>query len=149
MLDSYEISRDTLAIIPISSCQSKIIEGDDNLIINKNSTKIVDDSCKFFGSSLRGRCEGTKNLLGINYKAPIIVEESSEIIFFPTNSPRIDDCVWISLNNIEKYQRTNGKTKVVFKNGTEIDVDVSFNTIDNQVLRSTRLESILRKRKNF
>ena len=149
MLDTYEISKSTLAIIPIGCEKCRIVEEDNNYIINRGSTKIVDDSCKFFGSSLQGRHDGTKNLLGINYKAPIIVEESSEIIFFPTNSPRISDCTWISLNNLEDYRKNNGKTRVIFKNGVEIDVDVSYNTIDNQVLRSTRLESILRKRKNF
>ena len=149
MLETYEISKDTLAIIPIGCEKCRVIEEDDDYIVGKCSTKIMDDSCKFFGSSLQGRHDGTKNLIGINYKAPIIVEESSEIIFFPTNSPRVNDCTWISLNNLNEYRKSNGKTKVSFKNGTEIDVDVSYNIIDNQVLRSTRLESILRKRKNF
>lgn len=148
MLDNYEISRNTLAIVPIDSCKSQVIEEDANFIINKNATKIVDDSCKFFGSSLDGRHEGTKNLIGVNYKAPIIVEETSEMIFFPTNSPRIIECTWISLNNLENYSRNNGKTKVCFKNGKSIDIDVSYSSLENQVLRSTRLESILRKRKN-
>ena len=36
----------------------------------------MDDSCKYFGSSYQGRYEGTKNLIGMNYKLPIIIEES-------------------------------------------------------------------------
>lgn len=149
MLDNYEITKSTLAIIPIDSKRCEVIEDEDEFVINKNSTKIIDDSCKFFGSSLNGRHEGTKNLIGVNYKAPIIVEETSEIIFFPTNSPRISDCTWISLNNLENYKKNNGKTKVCFKNGKEIEVNVSYGSLENQVLRSTRLESILRKRKNM
>ena len=149
MLDNYEITKSTLAIIPIDSKRSEVIEDDEKFIINKNTTKIIDDSCKFFGSSLSGRHEGTKNLIGVNYKAPIIVEETSEIIFFPTNSPRISDCTWVSLNNLEHYKKNNGKTKLCFKNGKEIDVNVSYGSLENQVLRSTRLESILRKRKNM
>lgn len=147
MLDEYSISKNTLAIIPIDSKRSEVYEYEDTFIINKNSTKIVDDSCKFFGSSLNGRHEGTKNLIGVSYKSPIIVEETSEMIFFPTNSPRISDCTWVSLNNLEDYNKNNGKTQLCFKNGKKIDVDISFNSIENQVLRSTRLESILRKRK--
>ena len=149
MINSYEISQDTLAIIPIDSKKSEVIEIGDNFIVNKSSTKIVDDSCRFFGSSLNGRHEGTKSLIGVNYKAPVIVEETSSMIFFPTNSPRLTDCTWISLNNIENYSKNNGKTEIVFKNGKVIEVDVSYGSLENQVLRSTRLESILRKRKGM
>lgn len=149
MINSYEISQDTLAIIPIDSKKSEVIEIEDNFIVNKSATKIVDDSCRFFGSSLNGRHEGTKCLIGVNYKAPVIVEETSSMIFFPTNSPRLTDCTWISLNNIENYSKNNGKTEIVFKNGKVIEVDVSYGSLENQVLRSTRLESILRKRKGM
>ena len=117
MINSYEISQDTLAIIPIDSKKSEVIEIGDNFIVNKSATKIVDDSCRFFGSSLNGRHEGTKSLIGVNYKAPVIVEETSSMIFFPTNSPRLTDCTWISLNNIENYSKNNGKTEIIFKNG--------------------------------
>lgn len=149
MIDTYEITKNTLAIIPIDSKKSEIIEDDDIFIINKNSTKIVDDSCKFFGSSLEGRHEGTKNLIGVTYKAPIIIEETNEMIFFPTNSPRIANCAWVSLNNLENYKKNNGKTQLCFKNGKIVDIDISYNSLENQVLRSTRLESILRKHKNI
>lgn len=149
MLDTYEITKNTLAIIPIDSKRSEVIEDDDVFIINKNSTKIIDDSCKFFGSSLDGRHEGTKNLIGVTYKAPIIIEETSELIFFPTNSPRIANCTWVSLNNLENYKKNNNQTQLYFKNGKIIDIDVSYNSLENQVLRSTRLESILRKHKNI
>lgn len=149
MLENYEITKNTLAIIPIDSKKSEVIEDDETFVINKNSTKIVDDSCKFFGSSLNGRHEGTKNLIGVNYKAPIIVEETNEMIFFPTNSPRLSECTWISLNNLENYKKNGGKTQICFKNGKTIDIDVSYGSLENQVLRSTRLESILRKRKNI
>lgn len=147
MIDNYEISKNTFAIIPIDSNKSEVIEDNGCFIINRNSTKIVDDSCKYFGSSLSGRHEGTKNLIGVNYKSPIIIEETAEIIFFPTNSPRITECTWISLNNLEEYKKNNGKTMLLFRNGKTIDVDVSFNSLENQVLRSTRLEAMLRKRK--
>lgn len=149
MLDTYEIKKNTLAIIPIDSKRSEVIEDDDVFIINRNATKIIDDSCKFFGSSLDGRHEGTKNLIGVTYKAPIIIEETSEVIFFPTNSPRIANCTWVSLNNLENYKKNNDQTQLYFKNGKIIDIDVSYNSLENQVLRSTRLESILRKHKNI
>ncbi len=147
-MDKYEINNSTLAIIPISKKCSKVIEGDNNYIINNSTTEIIDHSCKYFGSSYNGRCEGTKNLVGFNYKTPIIVEESKEIIFFPTSSPRFDNCSWISLNNIEKYIKNEKKSSIFFKNGIVIDFEISYSSLENQILRATMLESKLRQRKN-
>jgi competence protein ComK len=149
LITDYEISRNTLAIIPIDEFTCHIIEEDNSFIVSKSSSEVIDDSCKFFGSSLSGRLEGTKNLLGNNYKNPVIIEETREIIFFPTSSLRENKCVWISLNNLEKYVKNDTHTKVYFKNGKSVDVAVSYGSLENQILRSTRLESILRKRKSL
>lgn len=147
-MDKYEINNSTLAIIPISKNCSKVIEKENNYVINNSTTEIIDHSCKFFGSSYSGRCEGTKNLVGFNYKSPIIIEESREIIFFPTSSPRFDNCSWISLNNIEKYIKKENISSIYFKNGLIIDLEISYSSLENQILRATMLESKLRQRKN-
>lgn len=147
MVENYEINSSTLAIIPISKEISKVIEEDNVITVNKNTTDIIDDSCKYFGSSYLGRHEGTKNLIGINYKSPIVIEESKEIIFFPTSSPRFDNCYWISLKKILKYKKETGKTIVVFKNGFELPINISTGSLENQILRSTLLESVLRNRR--
>lgn len=147
MVENYEINSSTLAIIPIAKEISKVIEEDDVITVNKSTTEIIDDSCKYFGSSYLGRHEGTKNLIGINYKSPIVIEESNEIIFFPTSSPRFDNCYWISLKKILKYKKEAGRTIVIFKNNLELPINISIGSLENQILRSTLLESVLRSRK--
>lgn len=147
MLDSYEINNHTIALVPITQNESKIIEEDAVFFVNKSTTDIINDSCKYFGSSFLGRREGTKALMGIHYKAPIIIEESKSIIFFPTSSPRFDNCTWISLQHIHNYLKNKGNSLVHFKNGDVLELDISYGSLDNQVLRATRLESILRHRK--
>lgn len=147
MSGEYEINSDTLMIVPVNSKISKIIECNEEFLIEKNTTEIIDDSCKFFGSSYSGRFEGTKRMIGVNYKAPIVVEESREIIFFPTSSPRFDNCYWICLNKIESYEKCGKNTKIVFKNKIEYIVPISYRILENQILRSTLLESKLRSRK--
>lgn len=148
-MDEYEINIDTQAIIPFGLDKSKVIEGDRTFIVNLPPIKIIDKSCKFFGSSYQGRFTGTKNLIGVSHKAPIIIEESREIIFFPTNSPRQDNCAWISLRHLETYQKnTNKCSSLKFQGGHLINLDISYGILDNQVLRATRLESVLRLRKN-
>ena len=78
----YEINYDTQVILPIDQNNSKIIENDNEYFIKNNSMKILEHSCEYFGSSYDGRKEGTKKLLGITHKSPIIIEESRKIIFF-------------------------------------------------------------------
>ena len=82
MLKDYEINKDTIAIIPVENEISKVYEKEEEYIINKNCNKIIEDNCKFYGSSYRGRCEGTRFLTGIKSKYPIIIEEYRNIIFF-------------------------------------------------------------------
>jgi competence protein ComK len=144
---TYEISSETLAIIPIDNYCSKVIEKDSTIIVSKTPMQIIEDSCSFFGSSYGGRAKGTKKLIGVSHKAPIIVEESREIIFFPTSSPRLYECCWVSLKNIERYKKQENSALVLFNNGYILELTMSYGSLDNQVLRATRLESVLRMRK--
>ncbi len=145
-MNNYEINESTLAIIPVENNKSKIIEKNNELIINLAPMKIIDYSCKFFGSSYQGRFNGTKYLMGVTHKSPIIVEESRQIIFFPTSSPRLESCCWIALKDINKYVESGIDTIVYFSCGKHIKIEISYPIFDNQVLRASRLESILNKR---
>lgn len=144
---NYEINDDTLAIIPIDEYKSKVIEKTKVFIVEQTPMKIIDKSCKYFGSSYQGRFLGTKSLIGVSHKAPIIVEETKDIIFFPTNSPRQYNCAWLSLKHLQNYKRDKDSCIVTFNNGHLLNLDISYGMLDNQVLRATRLESVLRLRK--
>lgn len=148
MKESYEINNSTLALIALDN-KTKVIEEEREFFIDKTPSNILEESCEYFGISYLGRKIGTKNLIGITHKSPIIIEESREIIFFPTSSPRLNNCSWISLNNIKNFIKNNEKTKIIFDNQKEIIVDVSFGIMENQILRASLLESTLRKRKKI
>ena len=145
-MKEYEINEDTLALISLDD-KTRVFETNKNFIVEKEVSQIMEDSCAYFGSSLVGRQKGTESLIGVSYKAPIIVEETKNIIFFPTCSPRIKSCNWISLNNLERYYSKNQKIVLEFKNKQKIMLNLSFGVIDNQILRATRLEAVLRGRK--
>lgn len=147
MFNEYEINMDTIAIIPVKDNVSRIIEEKESFLVSKSTTDIIDDSCKYFGSSYLGRHEGTKRLIGINYKSPIIVEESRELIFLPTSSPRFNDCHWLSLDKIKEHIQSLRGSIVKFTNGEEIEINISKSSLENQILRATKLGSVLRKRK--
>lgn len=148
MLYSYEINIGTLAIIPIDENTTKIIEVDNEYIVNKPCLDIINDSCNYYGSTYQGRNEGTKNMIGMSYKLPIIIEESRNIIFFPTTSPRLLNCSWVSLNNLKTYLKANQGSNIIFKNNSVIKFDISIFSLESQILRASRLESVLQSRKN-
>ena len=103
MTKEYEINEGTLAIISMDEGCSKVIEDDNSYIVGDNAYNIIDHSCRYFGSSYNGRKEGSKSIIGQNYKLPIIIEDSMNIIFFPTASPDEDDCIWLAVNKIKSY----------------------------------------------
>lgn len=148
-MNSYEINEGTLAIISEDRGKSKVLEDDNNYIINQKPYNIIDHSCKYFGSSYEGRKQGSKDIIGANYKLPIIVEDGRNIVFFPTLSADDDDCMWIAVNKIKNYQECEfNTTKITFLNNKSITVPLSYRSIQNQIFRATRLSYLLNERKN-
>ena len=147
MIENYEINESTLAVIPLSKNESLVMEEEESYTVLQNTTTILDNSCRFFGSSYLGRHMGTQALIGTKYKTPIIVEESKNLIFFPTSSPKKSLCYWISLNHVKNYEKNGENTQLTFKNGKKITLNVSKYAIENQILRASRLDSVLTKRK--
>ena len=146
----YEINSETLLIMPFNNGKSKIYEFDREFLINRISNDIINDSCLFFGSTLEGRREAVKNILGIDLKVPILVEDTRNIIFFPTANCIHKNAIWISYQNLLKYYKFDEfSTVLCFRNNKQITVDVRYNIIDNQVIRCMKLESLLNKRRQF
>ncbi len=145
-LDSYEINKDTCAVVNVNNEVSKVIENNQEYFLPKTSYEVMEDSCAYYGSSYDGRLKGTKMMLGGNYKLPIIIEETNDIIFFPTNGLGNEKCSWISLNQVEKYEPHNGYTKVTFYGGKSLILKISYSSFEMQLLRATRLQNLLHKR---
>ena len=143
----YEIDLSTVMLIGLDDDKTKVITLDNEFIIDIDSKKIIDNSCKYFGSSLTDRVNMTKRLINIKSKSPIVIEESRNIIFFPLKSIREKCNIWISFNNLEKYVKSDYKTIFYFKNNREVIIDFSYYIIDNQVTRSLMLDYEVKKRR--
>lgn len=144
----YEISKGTLAIVPNEKETSLIYEDDERYFVNQTPFQIMEESCKYFGSTYRGRKDSAREILGAEYKVPIIVEDSDNLIVFPTTSPKAEDCVWISLKRVKSFEKIDSiNTKIIFDNNKEIIVPTSYRTIENQISRASRLDLIMRSRK--
>lgn len=148
-IENYFINYETLLILPYGSKKSKVYELDEVFIVNTDVVTIVKNSCLYFGSSLEGRKEGTKSLLNCEIKVPIIIEDSKNLIMFPTSSYKSNRNVWISYNNLLKYSKYDGdNTLLCFKENNDIKVNIKYNIIDNQIIRCIKLDAIINKRKN-
>lgn len=154
MLD-FEVTPYTMAIVgekarKDATVYSRVLEGEDEFLVTMKPTMVMDRSCKYFGSSLKGRQEGTKELTGITYKAPIAVDPTNEIYMFPTISPYKDTCAWISHSYILKYQSAGPeKTKITFTNQKSIILNVSKGSFENQLNRTAQYRFILSNRITF
>ena len=59
----YEIDLSTLMLIGINDECTKVITVDNEFVVNESCKKIVDNSCRYFGSSLTDRIKATNRLV--------------------------------------------------------------------------------------
>lgn len=146
-MNNYIINNETIAIIPYEKKKSMIFEVNKKLVINKSPNSIIKNNCLLYGSSILGRLKGTEKLTGYTYKAPIIIKENELLIFFPTNSPRVKTCSWLSVKYIEEYYYDKIKkiNVIRFSNNMKLELNVSLNIINNQISRALQLENKVRK----
>lgn len=123
---------------------TRVIEEDAEYVVDHSPTKIIDHACRFFGSSLKGRQDGTRDISGITHKAPISIDPSSGMYFFPTTSPSNRRCSWIAHSYIDKIRKAADKrTEIQFTNGRKIVIDTSYGSIMNQLQRTAQFRYLL------
>lgn len=146
-MSEYEIDCSTLMLMSEGENKTRVFTYDDEFVVDICVRKIVDNSCRFFGSNLTERTNMTKRLINITSKLPIVVEETKNIIFFPLKSTREVENIWISFNNIDRYIKNDKKTTLYFKKGKSINLNFSYYIVDNQITRSLMLDYELKKRR--
>lgn len=147
MINKYFINEDTLILVPEDN-KTKIYDKEGIYEINMKMKDIVEKSCNYYGSSFLGRCIGSKSILNMNYKLPIIIDEVKEVIMIPTTSPNNINCHWLCLNNIEDYYKKENKIVIEFSDKSTYEIENSYYSLENQIFRGTLLLTKLRKRKN-
>src|SRR5690625_133706 len=148
-----EVTPTTMAIIKHQDKKgnivSQVFEEETNYIVNRPPTKVIEQACKFFGSSLKGRQEGTRDVSKINYKTPIAIDPLSGMYFFPTTSPTNTSCSWIAHSHIEHVNKARKDTEIIFKNTQRVLLSVSYGSIQNQIQRTAQFRYILDHRINY
>lgn len=113
---NYEVTPLTMAVLykknEQGNIKTSVLEETREYIVHSTPTKVIDHACKFFGSSLKGRLEGTKDISKITHKAPVAIDPSSGMYFFPTASPMNKKCSWISHSHVEFVKPITNDSKV-------------------------------------
>lgn len=147
LIEEYEVSPDTMAIIPVqygSKIYTEIFEYGDSYLSPFKPLDIVKRSCEYFGASYEGRKTGTKRLIGITHKAPIIVDPHTLIFLFPTTSPLNPQCIWISHKHVLYRERNDADSTIVtFQNKQTIVLPISKSSFENQLQRTAQLRTQL------
>jgi len=148
---TYEITPLTTAILvhrdKTGRVSTRILEEKEEIIVSQSPTKVVDYACRFFGSSLKGRQDGTRDVCGITHKAPISIDPTSGMYFFPTASPSNANCSWIAHSHIDQVNKADSKsTEILFKTGKTIRADISFGSLLNQIQRTAQFRYLLDNR---
>lgn len=144
---NYEINEDTLAVLYNGYDKTKVIEVNNEYEFDSKAYKIMEYNCEYYGSTYVGRIKAAKKILNCSYKIPVLVEESNSLIFFPTMSSLSEECSWINYGAIQNYKKNGENIEIEFINNKKLLVDMSKLSLENQLARSSRLESITRKRK--
>ncbi|ARI78075.1 competence protein ComK [Halobacillus mangrovi] len=149
----YEINPQTMALIAkYDDCGqviTQVVERGNRFEITKCPSQVVDDSCRYFASSLEGRILGTKQVTSYTHKPPIVISEAMGIYFFPIISPKRKECSWVAHKYIRSYQgESDHTTTIQFSNGVNLNLPVSVGMFANQVQRTAHFRVILEDRLN-
>ncbi|RWZ55198.1 competence protein ComK [Halobacillus fulvus] len=147
----YEINSQTMALIAKhredGSIITIVLESKGTYTVEKCPSQIVDESCRYFASSLEGRMSGTKQITNYTHKPPIVISEAMQIYFFPIISPKRKDCTWVAHKFIRSYNgETDQTTTIQFTNGSSVNIPVSIGMFANQVQRTAHFRVILEDR---
>lgn len=152
LLPEYIINHQTMMLLAQKDESDRIfswvIEEQSEYLVEKNPTEVIKETCEYLGSDFNGRQEGTKVISGYSHKPPISIDPHVGIYFFPTISPSISKCDWVSHSHVSTLSenRAQNKTDITFVNKRKISVDISYRTIETQMLRTAQFRHILSQR---
>jgi competence protein ComK len=148
-LDKYEVNPYTMGIFPIlvdGKLYSRVFEVEMEFGVRMKPINIIDYSCCYYGCSFSGRKKGTRQLIGITHKPPIIMEATTGIFLFPTASPSRPDCAWLSHSHILPQTSGTSPITISFTNNQQIQLEMSKGSFQNQLFNTAQLKTTLDSR---
>ncbi|HLR18464.1 MAG TPA: competence protein ComK [Staphylococcus sp.] len=141
MIQQYIIKKGDMVLQPCNLSLGKnegtcILKYKEESEIVKNRThKIIDRSCRFYGSSYVFKKEDTMRITGISSKPPILFTPLFPTYFFPTHSDRKEENTWINIHYVQNIRALKDrKCKVTFVDHQVIVANISAHSMQHQYL---------------
>ena len=136
---NYIINKNTYYLM-YDNYKTVINELSTELVFPGNNLKyILENSCKYYGSSFQGRIIGARNLIKSRYKIPIMVSEKNNILLFPLNGKENDEVIWFNFGMIKNYEKDGEFVSITFNNGIVKKFMISYTVFNNQILKCCRM----------
>ena len=124
-----------------------VLEGDVCKEVPLSPYKLIDYNLRYYGSSMRGAKDGTKEIIGNVKMAPVMINETKGIYMVPSKSLRSEGCMWFNLKSYFKCEDDQkGGTYVILTNGNVIQVDVPKAKMERLFSQAYELKSKREKR---
>ncbi|WP_240257664.1 competence protein ComK [Ferdinandcohnia quinoae] len=139
-MTDYQISRSTMALVPIAHERlcTKIIDRNGIYYSTQTAKELLELACYDDGCTMDGKRKAVTYTLRINQKIPLPINPRKNIYAFPTTSPDKFDCIWIFVTHIQGIISIDKhKTLIRFKNNEKLIVHVSKYIIEEQQKRTT------------
>ncbi|WP_081457699.1 competence protein ComK [Alkalihalophilus pseudofirmus] len=139
ILKSYDINRDTVAIVPAYSpdYDTIVYETDHTYYVKELAHSMIERACIEGGATCEGRRDAVSKLINVSSKIPIPIDPLNHIYAFPTNSPSKFECNWIFYHHIHTFKKLSNKTLITFMNHHQLTVDITHSTFEKQVQRTS------------
>lgn len=100
--------------------------------------QFINDLCIKNLSTFEGREKAASSVLSIKSNLPIYVNE--EMLLFPTKSIRNFDCIYVNYHKVLTVKKkSEGLSKVIFDDLSELVVDVNLTKLKRQYKRATTI----------
>ena len=151
MRSRYLINQETKGLISyfdeVGLEHTRVIEGSKTFLVRQSPEKILDETLQFLGSSFDGAMRGSKAILGNKYRLPISISPSQGITWFPCNSFRSQESIWLANSHIEYLERIlPSETIVHMSQGHVLNISMRKKQIEERMGRSAILQSKLKER---
>lgn len=114
--------------------------------IHMRSNEVMKTICFRYGRKIDEIRLFACKVLRIKQKVPILLDVNTNLIFFPLNSIRSKENIWISYAHIKKVKELKyACCVIVFKNKEELFVPYHRKTIQSQRRRCRKLLQLLRQ----
>ena len=134
---NYIIKNDTL-YLKVNNESIYVMEINNEMILNENIIKVLNNSCIYYGSSLKGRILGAKSLIKSKYKLPLIISEKNNLFFINIKDKNGYE-YWLNFQYIKDYIYVDNLLKIFFVSDNSLFINCSWTIFNNQMLKCSRL----------